>query len=194
LKEGYGLNMNSIKKLIKYKTKVLITVDCGTMSFNEIKFANDNGIDVIIIDHHKSSMIKLPEAFSIINPFCYFEETDYKNLCAAGLTFIFILYLDEEIKKRRKYQNYNIVNLLDLVSLATIADMVPLLNINRLIIKLGIEQLKKNKRLGIVSLCKQAKINIEYITEKDIAFNIAPCINAMGRIDNPKNALLLLLS
>ena len=72
--------------------------------------------------------------------------------------------------------------------------MVPTLNINRLIIKLGIEQLKKNKRLGIMSLCKHAKINIEYITEKDIAFNIAPCINAMGRIENPKNALSLLLT
>src|SRR5882672_7944811 len=86
LTEGYGLNMNSIKKLIKYKTKVLITVDCGTMSFNEINFANDNGIDVIVIDHHKSSMIKHPEAFSIINPFCYPEETNYNFLCAAGFT------------------------------------------------------------------------------------------------------------
>lgn len=194
LTEGYGLNMNSIKKMIKFKTKILITVDCGTLSFNEIKYANDNGIDVIVIDHHKSSMVEHPKAFSIINPFCYSEETIYKNLCAAGLTFIFILYLDNEIKKNKKIQKYDIMDLLDLVSLATVADMVPMVNINRLIIKLGIEKIKKNKRLGIISLCKQININIDYITEKDISFNIAPCINAMGRIENPKTALSLLLS
>jgi single-stranded-DNA-specific exonuclease len=195
LTEGYGLNMDSIKRMIKYKTKLLITVDCGTLSFDEIKYANNNNIDVIVIDHHKSSTLKHPSAFSIINPFCYSEETIYKNLCAAGLTFIFILYLDNEISKTKKiYQKYDIVDLLDLVSLATIADMVPVVNINRLIIKLGIEKIKKNKRLGIISLCKQININIDYITEKDISFNIAPCINAMGRIENPKTALSLLLS
>ena len=193
LLEGYGLNMNSIKNMIKYKTKLLITVDCGTLSFDEIDYANNNGIDVIVIDHHKTDTNILPKALSIINPFCYNEETCFTDLCAAGLTYVFIMYLYEYLQEIKNIK-LDISDLLDLVGFATIADMVPILEINRLFIKLGIKQIKKKKRIGILSLCNKLNINIKYITEKDIAFNIAPCINAIGRLGNAKEGILLLLS
>lgn len=193
LSEGYGLNMNSVKKMVKYKTKLLITVDCGTLSFDEIDYASNNGIDVIVIDHHKAEIDILPNALSIINPFCYSEQTCLKELCAAGLSFIFIMYLNEYLCKNKKV-NLNISKLLDLVCFATIADMVPIMNINRLFIKSGITQIKKKERIGISQLCNKLKIDINYINEKDIAFSIAPCINAIGRLGNAKDALSLLLS
>lgn len=193
LLEGYGLNMNSIKKMIKYKTKLLITVDCGTLSFDEINYANNNGIDVIVIDHHKAEIDILPNALTIINPFCYNEKSCFTELCAAGLSFMFIMYLYEYLHEIKNIK-LDISNLLDLVTFATIADMVPILEINRLFIKLGIKQIKKKKRIGILTLCNKLNINIEYITEKEIGFGIAPCINAIGRLGNAKDGILLLLS
>lgn len=198
ISEGYGLSINSIKELCKFKTKLLITVDCGTLSIDEINYANQKGIDVIIIDHHKTENKIHPKAFAILNPFCYNYENEeiYKNLCACGLSFVFIFNLYNLLLKDDNIKVYNIKieSFLDLTMLATIADIMPMTYINRLIISIGIKILKYRTRVCFKNLCDKSFLNLKYINEKDIAFNIIPKINSTGRIDDAKVALNWLLS
>lgn len=191
--EGYGLTINSIKELCKFKTKLLITVDCGTLSIDEINYANQKGIDVIIIDHHKTENKIHPKALAILNPFCYNYKNEeiYKSLCACGLSFIFIFNLYNLLPKD---YNIKIESFLDLTMLATVADMMPMTYINRLIVSIGLKIIMYRPRICFKSLYNKSFLNLKYINEKDIAFNIAPKINSTGRIDDAKIALNWLLS
>ena len=95
--EGYGPSIKSFQELIKKKVKIIFTVDCGTLSFEAINFAKENNIDVIVIDHHQSE-VRLPNAFSIVNPNRLYYKTNLQNLCAAGVTFLFLVSLNRELR------------------------------------------------------------------------------------------------
>ena len=148
-KEGYGPSIRSFQELIQKKVKVIFTVDCGTLSFEALNFAKEKKVDVIVLDHHQSE-IKLPDAYSIINPNRLDDKSNLQYLCAAGVSFMFLVSLNRELRKQNWFDQNNIkepnlINYLDLVSLGTVCDVVPLIGLNRAIVKQGLKVLKSKK-------------------------------------------------
>ena len=196
--EGYGLNMAAIQKFIKEKVSLLITVDIGITNLEEIKFAEENGINVIVTDHHlpilddEAKQI-LPKAFSIINTKQIGDKSEEKFLCGAStawkLVNAFLNKYRKEFGIGEGWEKW----LLDMVGIATIADLVPLKNENRLLAKYGLAVLKKTRRPGLLKIFSNSKINQRKINEDDIAFGIAPRINAASRMSEPIYAFYALL-
>ena len=123
-KEGYGPSIKSFKELINKGVKLIFTVDCGTLSFEAIKYAKQHSIDVIVLDHHQSEAI-LPDAFSIVNPNRLDDKSNLQYLCAAGVTFMFLVAINRELRlkdwfKKNNINEPNLINYLDLVSLGTV--------------------------------------------------------------------------
>ena len=152
-KEGYGPSIHAFKKLIDKGVKLIFTVDCGTLSFEAIKYAKENKIDVIVLDHHQSEII-LPNAYSLINPNRVDDNSNLNYLCAAGVTFMFLVSLNKELRsidwfEVKKIIEPNLIEYLDLVMLGTICDVVPLVGLNRAIVKQGLSVLKAKKNLGL---------------------------------------------
>ncbi len=196
-KEGYGPSAESFKKLIDNGTKIIFTVDCGTLSFDAIDYAFNNNIDVIVIDHHQSE-INLPKAFSVINPNRLDDKSDLKYLCAAGVTFMFLISLNKELRSTNwfvesKISEPNLLEYLDLVALGTICDVVPLIGLNRAIVSQGLKILKLKKNLGLKTLfdiCDiQSKPNVYHI-----GYQLGPRINAGGRVGKSSHGANLLIS
>ena len=195
-KEGYGPSIKSFKELIDKGVKLIFTVDCGTLSFEAINFAKENNIDVIVLDHHQSE-VKLPEAFSIINPNRFDDNSDLKYLCAAGVAFIFLVSLNRELRKKdwflqNEIKEPNLINYLDLVTLGTICDVVPLKGLNRAFVKQGLKIIKSKKNLGIKTLLDICKIETNP-TIYHLGFMLGPRINAGGRVGKCSHGANLLL-
>ena len=196
--EGYGINMNAIQKFIDEKVSLMITVDLGITNIDEIKYAQENNIEVIVTDHHlpiineKGKQI-LPQAFSIINTKQDDDKYEEKYLCGCStawkLVHGFLNKYRSEFNVSDGWEKW----LLDMVGISTIADLVPLKNENRLFAKYGFEVLKKTKRPGLQKILKNAKINLYKISEEDIAFGIAPRINSASRMADPIHAFYALL-
>ena len=150
-KEGFGPNEKGFDYLIENGSKLIFTVDCGTLSYLPIEYANTKKIDVIVIDHHQSE-INLPKAHSIVNPNRLDDKSDLKYLCAAGVTFMFLISLNKELRLidwfiKSKITEPNLLEYLDLVALGTVCDVVPLVGLNRAIVSQGLKILKlKNKK------------------------------------------------
>ena len=147
--EGYGPSIKSFKKLIEKKISLILTVDCGTMSFEAIDYANNHNVDVIVLDHHQSE-IKLPKAYSVINPNRFDDNSNLNYLCAAGVCFMTLVSLNTNLRNsnwfiKNKINEPNLLEFLDLVSLGTICDVVPLIGLNRAIVKQGLKILNKKK-------------------------------------------------
>ena len=196
-KEGYGPSIKSFKEFLDKKIKLIFTVDCGTLSFEAIDFAKKNNIDVIVLDHHQSE-IKLPNAFSIINPNRFDDQSNLQNLCAAGVTFMFLVSLNRELRIKKWFQDNNInepdlINYLDLVSLGTVCDVVPLTGLNRAFVKQGLKIIKLKKNLGIKTLLDICKIETNP-TIYHLGFMLGPRINAGGRVGKCSHGANLLLN
>lgn len=171
--EGYGLSKEGIDALLKSQNvDLIITVDNGIVANDAVEYAKTKGIDVIITDHHLPS-IKLPQALAIVHT---------TLLCGAGVAYM----LSQEIKKNGNNDH------LGLVALATVADLVPLLNANRIFVYFGIKILQKTKREGLLVLIKHAGLAKENIGVYEIGHIIAPRLNAMGRLENAMDSLRLI--
>ena len=149
--EGYGPSIKGFKYLIDKGVKIIFTVDCGTLSFDAIEFAKDKEIDVIILDHHQSE-INLPKAYSIVNPNRLDDKSQLQYLCAAGVTFMFLISINTHLRSKGWFKNNlkkepDLLEYLDLVSLGTVCDVVPLIGLNRAIVKQGLKILKSKKIL-----------------------------------------------
>ena len=195
--EGYGPSINSFKKLINKNVSLIITVDCGTMSFEAIEYANKNKIDVIVLDHHQSEM-QLPKAYSIINPNRLDDKSKLNYLCAAGVCFMTLISLNSHLRKqawfsKNKIQEPNLLNFLDLVSLGTICDVVPLVGLNRAIVKQGLKIISLKKNLGLKTLIDLCKIETQPSTYH-LGYVIGPRINAGGRVGKCSHGANLLLN
>ena len=196
-KEGYGPNEKGFDFLINLGAKIIFTVDCGTSSFLPIRHAQNNNTDVIVLDHHQSD-IKFPNACAIVNPNRHDDTSDLKYLCAAGVCFMFIVALNKKLRdenwfKINSINEPNILNLLDLVSLGTVCDVVPLIGLNRAIVKQGLEIFKKRMNLGLKTLYDLS--NIEHKpTIYDLGFKLGPRINAGGRVGKSSHGAELLTS
>ena len=195
-KEGYGPSIKSFEKLIKNDVKIIFTVDCGTLSFDAIEYAKENNIDVIVLDHHQSE-INLPKAFSVINPNRLDDKSNLQYLCAAGVTFMFLVSINRDLRimnwfKKNKINEPNLINYLDLVSLGTVCDVVPLIGLNRAIVKQGLKILKRKKNLGLKTLLDICKIESNP-SIYHLGFMLGPRINAGGRVGKCSHGANLLL-
>lgn len=193
IKEGYGPNVQALLKLKEEGTDLVFTLDCGAVSFEPLLAAKKAGLDIIVIDHH-IGMEKNPEAIAIINPNSFGEKFIHKNLCAAGVTFLFIVALNQKLRHDNFYKNEdepNLIDLLDLVALGTVCDVMSLQGINRVFVKQGLKILKSRKNVGIKTICDLANID-EEPNSYHLGFVIGPRINAGGRIgDSDLGAKLL---
>jgi single-stranded-DNA-specific exonuclease len=181
--EGYGMNEKAVQYLADQNVKLIITVDCGITSFNEINKAKDLGMDVIITDHHHIPE-KLPEAVSIINPNLENSGLDFREYAGVGVAFKLVQALYRKIKPEKIDQ---LKWALDVVAIGTIADCVPILGENRVLVKYGLIVLSKTRRTGLQEMFKVGRISIDENNVPDahkVAFQIAPRINAAGRMDH----------
>ncbi len=196
-KEGYGPSIKSFQELINKKVKIIFTVDCGTLSFEAIEFAKEKKIDVIVLDHHQSE-IKLPNAFSIVNPNRFDDKSNLEYLCAVGVSFMFLVSLNQQLRNNKWFSKNNIkepnlLNYLDLVSLGTVCDVVPLIGLNRAMVKQGLKVIKSKKNLGLKTLLDICKIESTPSTYH-LGFLLGPRINAGGRVGKCSHGANLLLN
>ena len=194
-KEGYGPSVQSFDNLIRLGAKMIFTVDCGTLSFEPIKNAQKQKVDVIVLDHHQSD-IKLPDASAIVNPNRYDDKSQLNYLCAAGVCFMFLIALNKKLREENWFADHNIVepnilNFLDLVSLGTVCDVVPLVGLNRAIVKQGLKVIKKRSNLGLKTLYDICKIESQPTTH-DLGYKLGPRINAGGRVGKSSHGAELL--
>lgn len=180
-KEGYGLNKKSLNKIIKEGATLLVTVDCGIKSFSEIEYAQKNGLDVIITDHHEPAKT-WPKALAVVNPKLPHAEIEDRNLAGVGVA----------LKLAQLLADDSLEELYDLVALGTVADIAPLLNENRYFTQRGIDILNNYGRLGVNFLSKEAGIDGKSITSSMIGYTLAPRLNASGRISNANVCVELL--
>ncbi len=185
LTEGYGLSIAGINQVKDDKVDLIISVDCGITAVEEIDYANNFGIDTIICDHHQPKEI-LPNAYAILDPLKPGCEYPFKYLSGAGVAFKLARAIAYRFGKKDMVFKY-----LDLVALAGAADIVPLTDENRILVRAGIEQINKNPRPGIKSLIKIARMEPGNLSAGQIVFTIAPRINAVGRLGDANRAVEL---
>ena len=196
-KEGYGPSIEAFNSLINLGVKIIFTVDCGTLSYKPIEEANKKEIDVIVLDHHQSD-VKLPNACAIINPNRYDDTSKLNYLCAAGVCFMYLVGLNKKLREENWFNNNhiiepNILDFLDLVSLGTVCDVVPLIGLNRAIVKQGLKVLKNRSNLGLKTLYDLCNISSQPTTY-DLGFALGPRINAGGRVGKSSHGVKLLTS
>ena len=180
--EGYGLSQSGIDKVIEqFNPKLILTVDHGISARAEVTYAKKKGLEVIIIDHHLPPA-KLPEAISIVHT---------TKLAAAGVSLMFAVFLYEQILGKEKAED-KLKAFLDLVTLATIADLVPLTEINRNLVKWGLEKLKNTRRVGLQALISSAGLEKGKIDVYSVSHYLAPRLNATGRILHGLDSLRLI--
>ncbi len=186
--EGFGLSHPAIDKMKSAGAALIITIDCGTSSVAEVAYANSLGIDVVITDHHEPGQ-QLPEAIAVVNPKVG-DTYPFTGLCGTGVIFKVIqaLIAQGNFGLKPGWEKW----WLDLVGVATIADMVPLVDENRVFVTYGLQVLRKSRRPGLQALLKKARTDQRYLTEEDVGFTIGPRINAASRMDTPEDAFYML--
>lgn len=195
IKEGYGPTAKALLDLKSRGVDLVITVDCGTVSFDPLRAAKDAGLDVIVIDHHQAEPA-LPDAVAVVNPNRIDEETGFGQLAAVGVTFIFVVGISRLLRQADWYSKNEIsepglLKLLDLVALGTICDVVPLVGVNRALVSQGLKVMAGRGNAGIRALGDVAGIKEEPGTYH-AGFLIGPRVNAGGRVGRAGAGALIL--
>lgn len=187
LEEGYGLNKKSIETIAEQGCQLMITVDCGISAIEEINHANALGIETIVTDHHEAG-IELPKALAVIDNKRKDSKYPFRELAGVGVVFKLIQAIGMKLNlPEESYLKY-----LDIVCIGTISDIVPLVNENRVIAKLGLMLIKQTKNIGLKSILQSS--GYHKIDSNTISFGVAPRINACGRMGKADQALKLFLS
>lgn len=187
LEEGYGVSVAGIEYAKQIGTELLISVDCGITAISEIGYASEAGIDVIICDHHQPKEV-LPKAFAILDPLVPGDEYPFKYLSGAGVAFKLAQGVAERIGKNNLPFKY-----LDLVAMAGAADIVPLVDENRILVREGLLAINEKPRAGVKALIQSSKLEPGTLTSGQIVFTLAPRINAVGRLGDAKTAVELMI-
>ena len=182
--EGYGMNRSAVDALHEQGVKLIITVDNGISALEEIRYAGELGIDVVVTDHHTPQDV-LPGAAAVVDPHRLDDDSPFKDYCGAGLALMLAIAMEGDVFS--VLENYS-----DLAAFGTVADLVPLVGVNRSIVKTGLGLIANCERPGIAELIENAKI--DKINAGNIGFRLAPRINAAGRLGSPYDAMTLLLT
>ncbi len=188
MEEGYGLNLEAIEQLKEQGISLIVTVDCGIKSIDVVESAKLLGIDMIITDHHECGEV-LPDAYCVVNP--HREDCSYafKELAGVGVAFKLLDAITTELGCREE-----ILEIIDIVAIGTIADIVPLVDENRVIVKNGLKKLSKTNNIGLKALLEVCGLKDQIVSAYNVAFMLAPRINAAGRIANASLCVELLLT
>lgn len=190
LHDGCGLNNTALDTLKQRGTQLIITTDCASSDVEQIRYANELGIQVIITDHHNPPQ-ELPAAYAMVNPWRADATEDdkvFRPLCGAGMAFKLVQALYRTYKRPLEDE----MDLLDLVAIGTIADIVPLIGENHILARLGMQKLNMTHKPGLQALIRKANLQPGRIRERDIAYGLAPRINAAGRMKDASIAFHLL--
>jgi single-stranded-DNA-specific exonuclease len=187
MEEGYGLSRESVERCCEqHRPQLLIAVDCGTSSVNEVADLKKRGVDVIVLDHHEPKS-QLPDCRAMVNP--KIGDGDMEYLCSVGIVF----KLCHALLKSRPLPNFDLKSKLDLVALGTVADIVPLRNENRVLVQRGSIEIAGTSRIGLRKLMQVAGVHPPILPE-DIGYRLGPRLNAAGRLSTAEKSLRLLLT
>lgn len=187
LDEGYGLNKAAIDKIVSEKYQLMITVDCGISGIEEIDYANSLGLETIVTDHHEPTEV-LPKALAVVDAKRKDNKYPFNQLAGVGVVF----KLTQAISKVYNLDEKEYLKYLDIVCVGTISDIVPLVDENRVITKLGLKLVEVTKNVGLKALLNA--IGYKKIDSSAISFGVAPRINACGRMGHEQDALQLFLT
>lgn len=187
--DGYDLQRAGVDEARRIGATLIITTDCGVMAIDPVAYANSFQIDVVITDHHRPGP-SLPDAIAVVNPYLAEKQLAFPHLCGAGVIFrVFDAYIrmwQPEIQPAFRK------NFADLAAIGTVADVSPLTYDNRLIVSQGLQGLRANRKVGLAALYLALNLDPKTITAQSIAFQIAPALNAAGRMGDPGIAFELL--
>ncbi|NLK28570.1 MAG: single-stranded-DNA-specific exonuclease RecJ, partial [Clostridiales bacterium] len=195
--DGYGININMVKAAHENQIDTILTCDNGIVAMEQIRYAKELGMTVIVTDHHnlyetEDSEVVLPEADAIINPKQLDCAYPFKELCGAAVAYKLIEALLDTIPLPNKKEYLE--EMLSYIAIATVCDVMDLVDENRVIVKYGLELLQRTKNLGILALMEASGIEKEELASFHLGFIIGPCLNASGRLDTAKKGLQLLLA
>ena len=196
VKEGYGLHLDAMGTFAQQGVKLIITADCGISNMDEVKEAQKMGLDVIITDHHEVPA-EIPPAYAVLNPKQADCSFPFKSLAGVGVAFNLVIALRAKLRERGHWGDGEVPNLrryLDLVAMGTVADLVPLLDENRIFVRFGLEELNKASRLSARALKGVCGLKDRAITSGTIGFQLAPRINVAGRLGEAQTAIELLVT
>lgn len=189
LEEGYGLHLNSLEKAFARDVQLIITVDCGITAIEEGSYLKTKGIDLIVTDHHQPQA-ELPPAYAVIDPKIPGSGYPFTQLAGVGVAFKLLQGLASRFPEIKEC----LFNNLDLVAFGTVADIVPLLDENRVIVKYGLERIQNTGNIGLQALIQTAGLGDRNINAGHIGYVLAPRINAAGRMGNPSIGVKLFLT
>ncbi len=194
--DGYGMNMHGIDVLNERGTKLIITVDNGINAVDEVAYASSLGMDVIVTDHHEPNK-EIPKCVAVINPKRRDSKFPFKELAGVGVAFNLLMALRQKLREACLFAEGaepRLRDLLDIVAIGTVADVVPLIDENRIFVKFGLEEIKKSSNRGIAALKLISGLEPQHINATTIAFRLAPRINAAGRIGDENLGTKLLIT
>jgi single-stranded-DNA-specific exonuclease len=193
--EGYGLHVDAVRNIHKEGTSLLISVDCGTSNIEVAKYCKSVGLDLVITDHHKVGS-ELPDAYAFVNPHKAGEDPMFSSLAGVGVAYYLLIAVRKVLRERglfKKTEEPDLKSYLDIVAFGTIADVVPLMGINRIFVRKGMDVINNNSRMGLAALIEVSALKTK-INSDALGFILAPRLNAAGRMGSASRSVELLLS
>lgn len=197
INDGYGINEHLIDNAINEGIDTIVTCDNGIAAYNQVRYAKDNGITIIVTDHHDvpfeikddKKVYIVPPADAVINPKQADCDYPFKLLCGAGVAYKLISLLYDRLGLDKK----ELEDYIEFMAIATVGDIVDLIDENRIVVKYGIKHIAHTKNTGLRALIEECQLDINNISSYHIGFVIGPCLNASGRLDTARQAIELML-